>query len=62
MSAAGGLQPEPVWTEGTCGSCGAHRVKGSLIVTVDERTELVDHCRKPAQQQGDRPRRHQRTQ
>ncbi|MFB7672971.1 hypothetical protein ACFC26_16335 [Kitasatospora purpeofusca] len=60
MSAAGGLQPEPVRTTGTCGSCGAHPVEGALIVTVDERTELVDHCRRPPQQLGERPRRHQR--
>lgn len=60
MSAAGGIQPEPVMTEGTCVSCHASRVKGRLVATVDERTELVDHCTRPPRQEGERPRRHQR--
>lgn len=62
MSAVDGLQPERPRAEGgTCASCGAHPVGGPLVATVDERTELVDHCRKPPPQQGERPRRHQRS-
>ncbi|WP_031074064.1 hypothetical protein [Streptomyces sp. NRRL WC-3742] len=51
MSAEGGVPVPTVTTRGFCATCRRH-VTGRLLVTVDERWELVEHDDCP----GERPR------